>query len=554
MTCSLKVPEPAKPEGLESSISDDCSSLFIAAKHNHKEMVEYLLGDDHHYDSSGVTALMVALKEGNIEIARLLLNNQGHERLTETDNDDKNVFHHAFDSWKPEEATEVLVEFIYSQDFTSHEDLADDQTATLHIVKRCSEKMKDLLTAKDLNENTPFHVLARKNLDRDRFENIFEHLKDGDVLECLKERNSRKETPLHKAAKNDQTPFIEAVLELDRNSRALVENLLTEKDENCNTPLHLSSQAKKVEISPLLEFVRHNTREPVKYFSMKNIFGWTPFSAAVASGNIDMVQEMLRDLNNFDKAMLVNQPDFSNTGPLHLAAKYGHVKIFNLLLTNQAEITRRGPDQRTALSVAIEREQRGIIQAIIKGPTWQEAFQIPSSTANGDLDTPLRKLIRQLPDLAEEFLDKCCVTEVIPKNENDQMGEVEEVIRMNYDFIEDTHKYRIEKPKSKRGRVFFHNKDEEHEILYGHYEKEYVVDIYNHPMMIMAEERKVDLLQHPVCLAIILKKWAMYGRRLLIHHHNHNHVRAQVLHPSTRLLRLVPDQSHLLRLDLSLPY
>ena len=125
----------------------------------------------------------------------------------------------------------------------------------------------------------------------------------------------------------------------------------------------------------------------------------------------------------------------------------------------------------------------------------------------------LRKLIRQLPDLAEEFLDKCCVTEVIPKNTNDETGEVEEVIRMNYDFIEDTHKYVIEKPKSKRGKVFFHNKDEQHEILYGHYEKDYVVDIYNHPMMIMAEERKVDLLQHPVCLAIILKKWAMYGRR-----------------------------------------
>ena len=475
-------------------------------------MVEYLLkqGEGANFDSSGVTALMIALKEGNIEIARMLLS---QERLTETDNDDKNVFHHAFDSWKPEEATEVLVEFIYSQDFTtSHEELADG-TATLHIVKRCSEKMKDLLTAKDLNENTPFHVLARKNLERDRFENIFEHLKDGDVLECLKERNSRKETPLHKAAKNDQTPFIEAVLELDRNSRALVENLLTEKDENCNTPLHLSSQAKKVEISPLLEFVRHNTREPVKYFSMKNIFGWTPFSAAVASGNIDMVQEMLRDLNNVDKAMVVNQPDFSNTSPLHLAAKYGHVKIFNLLLNNQAEITRRGPDQKTALCVAIEREQRGVIQAIIKGDSWKEAFLIPSSTDKGELDTPLRKLIRQLPDLAEEFLDKCCVTEVVPKSTNDETGEVEEVIRMNYDFIEDTHKYVIEKPKSKRGKVFFHNKDEQHEVLYGHYEKDYVVDIYNHPMMIMAEERKVDLLQHPVCLAIILKKWAMYGRR-----------------------------------------
>ena len=168
--CSLKVPGANNSEELEASISGNCSSLFIAAKHNHKEMVEYLLkqGDDNTFDSSGVMALMIALKEGNIDIARLLLS---HERLTETDNDDKNVFHHAFDSWKPEEATEVLVEFIYSQDFTSHEDL-EGETATLHIVKRCSEKMKDLLTAKDLNENTPFHVLARKNLDRDRFENI----------------------------------------------------------------------------------------------------------------------------------------------------------------------------------------------------------------------------------------------------------------------------------------------------------------------------------------------------------------------------------------------
>ena len=94
---SLKVPGAGtwteNFEELEASISGDCSSLFIAAKHNHKDMVEYLLkqGDDNNYDSSGVTALMIALKEGNIEIARLLLS---HKRLTETDNDDKNVFHH----------------------------------------------------------------------------------------------------------------------------------------------------------------------------------------------------------------------------------------------------------------------------------------------------------------------------------------------------------------------------------------------------------------------------------------------------------------------------
>ena len=29
----------------------------------------------------------------------------------------------------------------------------------------------------------------------------------------------------------------------------------------------------------------------------------------------------------------------------------------------------------------------------------------------------------------------------------------------------------------------------------------------------MADERKLDLLQHPFCLAIILRKWGLYGRR-----------------------------------------
>ena len=40
-----------------------------------------------------------------------------------------------------------------------------------------------------------------------------------------------------------------------------------------------------------------------------------------------------------------------------------------------------------------------------------------------------------------------------------------------------------------------------------------VLHISNHPMLIMADERKLDLLQPPLCLAIILRKWRLYGRR-----------------------------------------
>ena len=38
----------------------------------------------------------------------------------------------------------------------------------------------------------------------------------------------------------------------------------------------------------------------------------------------------------------------------------------------------------------------------------------------------------------------------------------------------------------------------------------HVFSINNHPIVIMADERKEDLLQHPLCIAIILKKWSVY--------------------------------------------
>ena len=43
--------------------------------------------------------------------------------------------------------------------------------------------------------------------------------------------------------------------------------------------------------------------------------------------------------------------------------------------------------------------------------------------------------------------------------------------------------------------------------------EEHEVDISNHPMMIMVDERKLELLQHSLCLSIIQRKWNLNGRR-----------------------------------------
>ena len=101
---------------------------------------------------------------------------------------------------------------------------------------------------------------------------------------------------------------------------------------------------------------------------------------------------------------------------------------------------------------------------------------------------------------------------------------------MKYDFIEDSHSYKFARNKERQETLFCH-KDEakeansqttnkNHPLVAMAKDKgvdllelkDYEVDINNHPLMIMAKERRVDLLQHPLCLAITLKKWNLYGR------------------------------------------
>ena len=39
-------------------------------------------------------------------------------------------------------------------------------------------------------------------------------------------------------------------------------------------------------------------------------------------------------------------------------------------------------------------------------------------------------------------------------------------------------------------------------------------DMNNDPLIIMADERKVDLLQHPLCAAFTMSKWRKYGQNV----------------------------------------
>ena len=454
-------------------------------------MVNYLIkdGGTDSSNSEGVTPLMASLKGGHVKISDMLLaTKKAHYVLEEKDNDDRNVFHYAFSSRTAEESIEALLRF---------------------FSKTSPTEVEQLLTNKDLDKETPFHILAHQQLDKESFKLIFKRMEDFDidVFRCLTEKNSTKENPLHHTTKCDNTSFLEAVLSKNQGNEETIYHLLTAEDENSNSVLHLATQHKQTKTAKLiLDFLSQNSMETFKYISMKNFFGWTPFSGAVASGDFEFVKEMLRSLSKEDRKTVVNQSDFSNAAPLHLAAKYGHVKVFDILMKNYAKITKKGYEDKTALDIAIDKAQQGIICTIINGAMWREAFKMTSTTEKGAVDTPLRKLIRQFPHLAEELLDKCYDIEILSKVEARKNNVSREVVKMNVDFIEDTYKYK----QNKNGNVnTFYHKDGAGLHDSG---KDHEVDISNHPMMIMVDERKLDLLQHPLCLAIIMRKWRLYGR------------------------------------------
>ena len=477
------------------------SLLSVAAEHNNPEMAEFLMDQECNErkdgDRSGAPPFLMAIQEGNIEVLKVL---DKSASIDQTDVGSKNVFHYAFASKKPTEVTKYL------------EDLMED------LMKRTSpgdfqRKCKVLLTAKDSNEDTPLHILAQRDLEPNCFQKLFKQL--NITMDCLKEKNSSQETPLHLAASQDRRNFVEAFLKLGEEDPVTTTELLVAKDKDSNTPLHLASDHKRSGCPPLLLFLKR-TREPEKYLAVENDFGGTPFSGAVAAGDPGTVREMLKDLSTLDKKALVNHTDRSNASSLHIAAQRGFVDIFDLLLENEADITQRGPEQKTALEIAIENEQREVIQSIIKSSHWKEAFRMPCTSIEDELNTPLRILIRKIPDLAEEFLDRCCEKgEREAKQEKEtkkEQSKFQGVININCDFIEDTRSYLVkESNEDPKKKIFLHRDDCKPSVSPGY--KSDAVDIDNHPLIIMANEKKVNLLQHPVCSAITERKWSTFGRR-----------------------------------------
>ncbi|XP_077977719.1 transient receptor potential cation channel subfamily A member 1 homolog [Glandiceps talaboti] len=144
--------------------------------------------------------------------------------------------------------------------------------------------------------------------------------------------------------------------------------------------------------------------------------------------------------------------------------------------------------------------------AIIQHRNWKQAMiNITHDENTQAFDTPMRKMIRKMPEVAKVVLDKG-----ISKNEEDNM------FTFDFSFIDDSDKFNkpiTESTKSddttsgsKNNDVSVSRKDDKKQNKKGSHVKT------NHPLTLMVKHKRSNLIAHPLVTSLIRHKWNHYGR------------------------------------------
>uniref|UniRef100_A0A1X7V085 Ion transport domain-containing protein n=1 Tax=Amphimedon queenslandica TaxID=400682 RepID=A0A1X7V085_AMPQE len=221
-------------------------------------------------------------------------------------------------------------------------------------------------------------------------------------------------------------------------------DILKDEDDDGNTALHLACINEKFQAAKALILAGADPED-------RNARQWTPMDCAAESGRVQIVQLLI------DAEAQVDPRDINNATPLHVACKAGHIKVVNVLLENGAKVSICDSKGFNALDVAIENGQKDVAMAIVTSNQWMSALrnvtyfdQSTNSAVGGGamggatFTTPMRRIIRKMPDVAEVVFNRCCQT-----NEDavSSIDHPDYKINFIYEFLED---FRVDSGYSRR--------------------------------------------------------------------------------------------------------
>ncbi|XP_067655086.1 transient receptor potential cation channel subfamily A member 1 homolog [Haliotis asinina] len=369
----------------------------------------------------------------------------------------------------------------------------------------------NIINTEDNNGNTALH-LAAQNGHTDFVQKMLQKHK----VEHGR-KNDAEKTALHLAAENGHTRTVEVILQVDKHG------LFAE--EHCrNSPLHLAVKGGHTETA---KFLIKNGAD----INQLNVDKMTPLDLAAQHGEVEICAILVKQESQWW------QKKCDDVSPIHLACMKGHLKVVKLLLRKPADVMYKhtGKDCDTdvglnCLDLAIKYGHKDVARYILNHNYWKEALRNNVTVKKGKriskkIVTPMRRLIREMPDLAYDVLDKCITTKIKKEAGKDQdkekdqdkgKGQGKTRYSYNFEFIDDLYedwatpdrkKEKMEKEKKKKSHGEAIN-PKENKVAYTN--KASVIK-KNHPLSIMVECNRDQLLQHPLVSKLIKRKWFHFG-------------------------------------------
>ncbi|KAK3103049.1 hypothetical protein FSP39_016076 [Pinctada imbricata] len=438
------------------ALNDEMATpLHIAAAHNHKEVVEFLVerrAPLEKKDKDNYTPLLMAAYTGNADVLDLLLKKGADYEAV--DKNDKTAIYLAAEEDKVD-AIKVMLSY---------------------------PQVRKLMDIGDRYDNHPLHVAAQ-----DGYLAVVKALLDsGADLDC---KNEEEQTPLHLAAKFGRTNVVKEIVLRDKSS-------VNDEDENSDTPLHLAAMNGHNKVAQVL--IKCSADVAARNGSM-----WTPLDCAASKGRVKVSQTLI------DADAPIDPMDKTKTTPLHLAAKNGHDNVVVCLLENHANVAQRDSDGHNCLDLAIDNNKEEAAMAILNSETWEDAMRNETpDIGTGCRTTPMRKLIKKMPDVAEHVFLKCMQA----NHRNPEHRDYK--VTFNYEFLDDTYSDWSEAGRSDPGSGTGSVYNEDFSLAKS--AKAYTTDSSelkkNHPLMIMVTSKREDLLAHPLVSALLRHKWNSFGR------------------------------------------
>ena len=219
----------------------------------------------------------------------------------------------------------------------------------------------------------------------------------------------------------------------------------------------------------------------------------TPLHEAAGHNQYLCVETLLRHRAPIDRY------DGRFNTPLHRASHEGHSSVVRLLLSHRADVTRRNCDGYNSLELAVLNNHPITVQEFLQDPTWMDSLRnaqqsIGMTRRTDELSTPLRKLIRSMPQEAKEVFDRC-INE-IGRSDDDSYQMI-----CNYEFLED----QLAMWRWKEGRMISPSPSPS---------PTHTLDALgrNHPLYLIITYHHYDLLKHPLINQLVRRKWLQFSR------------------------------------------